>query len=289
MLRFLALLCMVAPVPAPVPPCSPWIIINKLVEWNSFTSDSNAQFPVGQCKYSGPIEALLEGDTDAVFLLNAPEKIPRHNIYELVWFLKTGFTRMKRMMLGLEPFVYDFGILFEGYKHYTPRTRDTQLGHGTKRRPELIDDERLWHRFVTDKFLSLLTEGPDLQQTKYTPVGPLARSRRVGPGARPAVGRGAGRIRRPATGGKTRRIQFPTGSRSLGSINQLGRGTERKQPVSSGRQTRRIQLPSSNSNLGRIQQPRTSRGTGQPSTGRLSPRVTQGGFRPLLPSQSPAY
>ena len=24
------------------------------------------------------------------------------------------------MMLGLEPFVYDFGILFEGYKHYTP-------------------------------------------------------------------------------------------------------------------------------------------------------------------------
>ena len=27
---------------------------------------------------------------------------------------------MKRMMLGLEPFVYDFGILTEGYQHYTP-------------------------------------------------------------------------------------------------------------------------------------------------------------------------
>ena len=55
-----------------------------------------------------------------VFLLDEPEKIPRHNIYELVWFLKTGMTRMKRMMLGLEPFVYDFGILTEGYQHYTP-------------------------------------------------------------------------------------------------------------------------------------------------------------------------
>ena len=55
-----------------------------------------------------------------VFLLDEPEKIPRHNLYELVWFLKTGMTRMKRMMLGLEPFVYDFGILTEGYQHYTP-------------------------------------------------------------------------------------------------------------------------------------------------------------------------
>ena len=27
--------CLVLPVPAPVPRCSPWIIINKLVEWTS--------------------------------------------------------------------------------------------------------------------------------------------------------------------------------------------------------------------------------------------------------------
>ena len=44
---------------------------------------------------------------------------PRHNIYELVWFLKTGGTRMARMMLGLEPFVADINILLEGYQHYT--------------------------------------------------------------------------------------------------------------------------------------------------------------------------
>jgi len=115
----------------------------------------------------------MAGDANAVFLLDEPEKIPRHNIYELVWFLKTGMTRMKRMMLGLEPFVYDFGILTEGYQHYTPRVRTTQLGHGTRRRPEFIDNEELWKKFVKSRFNSFLTEGPDKQQTKYTPQGPL--------------------------------------------------------------------------------------------------------------------
>ena len=120
----------------------------------SFRSDSNSYFPVGPCEYGGPLQALMAGDANAgtcsgftswsriwiiphpVFLLDEPEKIPRHNLYELVWFLKTGATRsptlsppssswllstrMKRMMLGLEPFVYDFGILTEGYQHYTP-------------------------------------------------------------------------------------------------------------------------------------------------------------------------
>ena len=106
-----------------------------MVEWTSLWSDSNAQFPVGPCEfhekillselinilgeYGGPFGALLAGDTKAVFLLEEPEKIPRHNIYELVWFLKTGGTRMARMMLGLEPFVADINILLEGYQHYT--------------------------------------------------------------------------------------------------------------------------------------------------------------------------
>ena len=91
----------------------------QLVEWTSLWSDSNAQFPVGPCEYGGPFGALVAGDTKAVFLLEEPEKIPRHNIYELVWFLKTGGTRMARMMLGLEPFVADVNILLEGYQHYT--------------------------------------------------------------------------------------------------------------------------------------------------------------------------
>ena len=114
------LLISLTPIPAPVPRCSPFIIINKMVEWTSLWSDSNSYFPVGPCEYGGPFRALQAGDYNAVFLLDEPEKIPRHNIYEFVWFLKTGLTRMKRMKLGLEPFKADLNILTEGYQHYTP-------------------------------------------------------------------------------------------------------------------------------------------------------------------------
>jgi len=162
-------------VPAPVPRCSPLIIINKMVEWTSLWSDSNSYFPVGPCEYGGPLQALQARDYSAVFLLEDPTKIPRHNIYEFVWFLKTGWTRMKRMMLGLEPFQADPNILFEGYQHYTPEVRTTQLGHGTERRPEIIDDADIFVNFVGGRIRSLLTEGPDLQRTRYTPVGPLTR------------------------------------------------------------------------------------------------------------------
>jgi len=175
----LVLLTSLPLVPAPVPRCSPFIIINKLVEWTSLWSDSNSYFPVGPCEYGGPIGALQQGDYNAVFLLDEPTKIPRHNIYEFVWFLKTGFTRMKRMMLGLEPFQADLNILTEGYQHYTPSVRTTQLGHGTERRPEIIDDLDIFVDFVGGKIRSLLAEGPDLQRTRYTPVGPLRR-RKVG-------------------------------------------------------------------------------------------------------------
>ena len=74
--------------------CSPYIIINKLVESNSWTSDSNAYFPVPPCEYGGPREALAAGDYKAVFVMAEPEKIPRHNFYEGLWFMKTGLPRM---------------------------------------------------------------------------------------------------------------------------------------------------------------------------------------------------
>ena len=74
--------------------CSPYIIINKLVESNSWTSDSNSYFPVPPCEYGGPREALAAGDYKAVFVMAEPEKIPRHNFYEALWFMKTGLPRM---------------------------------------------------------------------------------------------------------------------------------------------------------------------------------------------------
>ena len=47
----LVLLNNVPLVPAPVPRCSPFIIINKLAEWSNLKSDANHYFPVPPCKY----------------------------------------------------------------------------------------------------------------------------------------------------------------------------------------------------------------------------------------------
>ncbi len=100
--------------------CSPYIIINKLVESNNALSDSNPYFPVPPCEYGTPSEALRAGDYKAVFVLAEPEKVPRHNFYELLWFMKTGLPRMMRMLAGGEKYIFDRGILNEGYQHYTP-------------------------------------------------------------------------------------------------------------------------------------------------------------------------
>ena len=37
----------------------------------------------------------MAGDLNAVFLLDEAELIPRHNTYEFLWFLKTGYARLE--------------------------------------------------------------------------------------------------------------------------------------------------------------------------------------------------
>ena len=107
------------PTPAPVPRCSPFFIINKLAEFNNLMSDSNPYFPMPPCEYGNAMNALRAGDFRSVFVLAEPAKIPLHNFYELVWFLKTGFPRFMRMVTGKEKFFTDQKILRERYKHYT--------------------------------------------------------------------------------------------------------------------------------------------------------------------------
>ena len=107
------------PTPAPVPRCSPFFIINKLAEFNNLMSDSNPYFPMPPCEYGNTMNALRAGDFRSVFVLAEPAKIPLHNFYELVWFLKTGFPRFMRMVTGKEKFFTDQKILRERYKHHT--------------------------------------------------------------------------------------------------------------------------------------------------------------------------
>lgn len=166
-------LCLPSPTPAPVPRCSPFVFINKLAEWSNIWSDSNPYFPVPPCEYGGPLEALAKGDLRSVLVTAQPQNIPLHNLYEFVWLLKTGIPRMVRILAGKEPFVYDANILREGYQHSTPYVRTEQLGHGTKRRPEIINNKLTYKSVLGDKVGQLVREGPDKFPTAYTPQGQL--------------------------------------------------------------------------------------------------------------------
>jgi len=162
-----------SPAPAPVPRCSPFIIINKLAEFNNLMSDSNPYFPMPPCEYGGWRQALARGDLRSVFVLAEPAKIPLHNFYEFVWFLKTGLPRLARMITGKQKFVTDGRILREGYQHHTPYVRTRQLGENTRRRPEIIDNKRTYNSVVSGKIRQLLRRGPDKRRGPYTPQGPL--------------------------------------------------------------------------------------------------------------------
>lgn len=166
------------PTPAPVPRCSPFLFINKWAEFNSFWSDSNPYFPLPPCEYGGWVEALAQGDIKSVSVLASPLKIPRHNFYELVWFLKTGFPRLVRMITGKEKLITDPRILREGYKQAGRNVRTRQLGQNTRRRPEIIDNKSIYKAVVGGKIGELLTQGPDKRPKPYTPQGPLPGSRR---------------------------------------------------------------------------------------------------------------
>eukprot|EP00088_Acartia_fossae_P005459 TRINITY_DN12433_c0_g1_i1.p1 TRINITY_DN12433_c0_g1~~TRINITY_DN12433_c0_g1_i1.p1 ORF type:complete len:191 (-),score=22.64 TRINITY_DN12433_c0_g1_i1:142-714(-) len=155
----LGLIFLIHGVPAPVPRCSPFIIINKVVEWQNWSSDMNPYFPVPPCEYGGPLQAILAGDLNAVFLLDEPELIPRHNIYEFLWFLRTGYNRLMRMLKKKEPFEYDFNILREGYDHHSERARTTQFGQGTYRRPEVLDDRNIFNNVAGEAVKQWWIEG----------------------------------------------------------------------------------------------------------------------------------
>merc|ERR1719187_3064635 len=84
---------------APVPRCSPFIIINKVPESNSFSEDFSPYFPVPECEYGGPLQALMAGDFAAVSLLaDGAWKIPRHNAYELLWLFTKGPERLRKII-----------------------------------------------------------------------------------------------------------------------------------------------------------------------------------------------
>ena len=52
-------------------------------------------------EYGGWVEALEHGDFRSVFVFGEPLKVPLHNFYEFIWFLKTGGPRLVRLYHNL--------------------------------------------------------------------------------------------------------------------------------------------------------------------------------------------
>ena len=63
----------------------------------------------GLGEYGNPINALKAKDYESVFVLAHPERVPLHNIYEALWFIKTGFPRYKFFKVFL---ISDYPVIF---------------------------------------------------------------------------------------------------------------------------------------------------------------------------------
>ena len=72
---------------APLPPCTPFLWVNKMVESNNWSSDMNPYYPVKPCPYSNPNKAPLHMRF-AIF--SGPAKLMYHVGTELLWFFTTG-------------------------------------------------------------------------------------------------------------------------------------------------------------------------------------------------------
>lgn len=114
------------PVVAPLPPCTPFLMVNKLVESNNWSSDMNPYYPVKPCPYKDPSKAPLNMRF-AIF--SGPGKLFEHVATELGWLITKGIPRAIRMMTGQEEFKVDRRILREGHqRHYTNTPRTQQFG-----------------------------------------------------------------------------------------------------------------------------------------------------------------
>ena len=111
---------------APLPPCTPFLWVNKMVESNNWSSDMNPYYPVKPCPYKDPNKAPLNMRF-AVF--SGPLKLFEHVATELGWLITKGIPRAIRMMTGREQFKVNQNILNEGHsRHYTNTPRTQHFG-----------------------------------------------------------------------------------------------------------------------------------------------------------------
>ena len=148
-----------------MPPCSPFILMNKMIESSNLLSDIHPYYPIPPCPHGGPLQALSKGDINSVFI----KDVPRHLWYELSWLLAVGLPRKWEAITGKYPIKVNMDILTEGYKHKTrfdaniwkdsvfenfvyraPRTE--QFGHSSSRNPDLFHQKKIFDQLVARNF-----------------------------------------------------------------------------------------------------------------------------------------
>jgi len=133
---------------APMPPCSPFILMNKMIESTNLLSDIHPYYPIPPCPHGGPLQALSKGDMDSVFI----KDVPRHLWYELSWLLAVGLPRQWEAITGRYPVRMNMDILTEGYQHKTREPRTEQFGHSSRRNPKLFHQKRAFDQLVSQNF-----------------------------------------------------------------------------------------------------------------------------------------
>eukprot|EP00090_Calanus_glacialis_P046481 TRINITY_DN9155_c0_g1_i1.p1 TRINITY_DN9155_c0_g1~~TRINITY_DN9155_c0_g1_i1.p1 ORF type:complete len:168 (-),score=24.31 TRINITY_DN9155_c0_g1_i1:477-980(-) len=143
-------LALVPPIPclAPMPPCSPFILMNKMIESSNLLSDIHPYYPIPPCPHGGPLQALSKGDINSVFI----KDVPRHLWYELSWLLAVGLPRKWEAITGKYPVKVNMDILTEGYKHKTREPRTEQFGHSSSRNPDLFHQKKIFDQLVARNF-----------------------------------------------------------------------------------------------------------------------------------------
>ena len=86
------ILHLVTDVIAPLPPCTPFLWVNKMIESNNWTSDMNPYYPVKPCPYKDPDKAPPRLRF-AIF--SGPKKLLYHVVSWVVEFLPIEFNIFK--------------------------------------------------------------------------------------------------------------------------------------------------------------------------------------------------
>ena len=145
------LLTLVSSVTAPLPPCTPFLWLNKFVESNNWSSDMSPFYPIEPCPFEDPSQAPLH----LQYAIASPKRLVHQLTNEFSWLVTKGIPRAVKMLKGQEKFRVDLRIRQEGHqKHHTDQPRRQHFGRKTYKTKDFM----YWLEFFywLDFFINML-------------------------------------------------------------------------------------------------------------------------------------